>query len=560
MILDHLMSGEHTCDICIVGSGPVGMALALEFESLGSDVVVLESGRKRIAPELAELSSAVIVDPLRHAKMEIAVCRALGGTSWTWGGRCVAFDQVDFASRAHVPHSGWPIGKDDVEPWYARASEYLRCGDARFYSPPAHACDLGADVSADFLERWSTESQLVLAHQERIERSERIKLYLDSTVIDLDLGSNGRAVETVVVAGSDGTSRVKARNVILAAGGIETTRLLLAVQRLWTDHFGGAGGPLGRYYMGHISGKIASIVFDEPAAIADFDFELDAAHTYVRRRFMLSAAAQMEHGLLNTAFWPDNPPFHDPRHRSSVLSAVFLALSLPPIGRRLLPEAIRTAHVGPKPRRFGDHIANVIFGAPRGVWDILKILRDRFLSKPRKPGFLVRNSNGRYALHYHCEQEPSPDSRVVLTEEKDKFGLPRVAIDLRFTDDDVHSVIDSHQILDSALRANGVGRLEYWYPDEELPNRVLAQASDGFHQAGTTRMGQNPKDSVVDSNLKVHDVANLYVASSSVFPTSGQANSTYLATALAVRLANHLGKRAGGVAATIERTPEYAPC
>jgi hypothetical protein len=89
--------------------------------------------------------------------------------------------------------------------------------------------------------------------------------------------------------------------------------------------------------MGHISGKIANVGFDEPAAIADFKFDLDSTGTYVRRRFMLSAAAQQAHGLLNTAFWPDNPPFYDPRHHSGVLSAVFLALAVPPIGRRILP-------------------------------------------------------------------------------------------------------------------------------------------------------------------------------------------------------------------------------
>jgi choline dehydrogenase-like flavoprotein len=559
MILEHLPTREYTCDVCVVGSGPVGLALALEFARLCRDVVVLESGRLSVDPELAEASRATIIDPQRHAKMEIAVCRALGGTSWTWGGRCVAFDQVDFAARAHVPHSGWPIGEDDVKPWYARASEYLLCGDDRFYSPPRHLRGLGADVSVAFLERWSTESRLALVHRKRIERSERITLCLNSTVVDLDFSDGGRVVERVVVAAPDGKSTVKARDVILAAGGVETTRLLLSVQRRWADHFGGTGGPLGRYYMGHISGKIASIVFDEPAAIADLDFELDTTGTYVRRRFMLSAAAQQANGLLNAAFFPDNPPFHDPRHHSSVLSAVFLALALPPIGRRLVAEAIRIAHVGPGPHHFGAHIRNVLLGAPRGARDILNIVRGRFLTRPRKPSFLVRNCDGRYALHYHAEQEPNPDSRVVLIDETDRFGLPRVAIDLRFTAGDARSVIGSHQVLDSALRSNAIGRLEYWHPQEQLPSCVLAQASDGLHQVGTTRMGRDPKDSVVDADLKVHDVANLHVASSSVFPTAGQANSTHLATALAIRLAHHLNMKAAGVKTRTGSTKDHAP-
>jgi len=534
------------------------MALALEFERLGRDVVVLESGRNRVCPELAEASRAAIVDPRRHAPMEIAVCRALGGTSWTWGGRCVAFDDVDFGVRPRVPHSGWPIAHNDVKPWYARAAEYLLCGDDTFYSPPRYLHDLGDDVSVGFLERWATESRLALVHGKRIERSDRIKLCLNSTVVDLDLGADGSVVEGVVVAGPEGKSRVKAHAVVLAGGGVETTRLLLAVQRRWPGHFGGLGGPLGRYYMGHISGKIANIVLNEPAAIVDLDFELDTSGAYVRRRFMLSEEAQRTHGLLNTAFFPDNTPFHDPRHRSSVLSAVFLALAVPPVGRRLVSEAIRIAHVGPKPHRYGAHIANVLRGAPAGAMDLLKIVRGRFLASPRKPSFLVRSRDGRYALHYHAEQEPNPDSRVVLTDEADRFGLPRVAIDLRFTEGDARSVIGAHQVLDAALRANATGRLEYWYPAEQLRDRVLAQASDGLHQVGTTRMGLNAKDSVVDADLKVHDIANLHVTSSSVFPTTGQANPTFLATALAVRLANHLNTRAAAEIRT-ERTDAHAP-
>ncbi len=560
MILRNLTTSEHTYDACIVGSGPVGMALALEFEDLGWDVIVLESGGDTVDPNRAGDSRAAIVDERRHAQMEIAVCRALGGTSWTWGGRCVPFDDIDFEARPHVPHSDWPIRSCDVQPWYDKASKYLRCGNAKFNSVPSEASDLGVDVSVDTLERWSSEPRLALAHRERIERSDRITLSLNSTVIDLDLGDNGSVVEGVVVAGPNGNSRVKARNVILAAGGIETTRLLLAVHRRWANHFGGVGGPLGRYYMGHISGKLASIVFDRPAEIANFDFELDGTKTYVRRRFLLSAHAQLEHGLLNTAFWPDNPPFHDPRHRSSVLSAVFLALAFPPTGRKILSEAIRLAHVGPKPHHFGAHVTNVVVGAPRGARDILNIVRERFISKPRKPGFLLRNREGRYALHYHAEQEPNPDSRVVLTNDLDRFGLPRASIDLRFTDGDARSVVGSHEVLDSALRANSVGRLEYWHSNDQLPGHVLAQASDGFHQVGTTRMGQDRKSSVVDLNLKVHDVANLHVASSSVFPTTGQANSTFLVTALAVRLAHHLNVNAISAKPDSGRAHEYAQC
>jgi choline dehydrogenase-like flavoprotein len=258
---------------------------------------------------------------------------------------------------------------------------------------------------------------------------------------------------------------------------------------------------------------------------------------------MLTEAAQVQHKVLNTAFWPDNPPLYDPGHRSGVLSGVFLALAFPPMGRRLLPEAIRLAHTGPKPYKLGAHLRNAVLGAPRGAVDMYRILRDRFVKKPKKPGFLVANKGGKYALHYHAEQVPDAASRITLGNEVDGFGMPRAVIDLRFTQQDVDSVIESHKVLDEALRANGVGRLEYWYPAEKVRERVWEQAADGFHQVGTTRMGDDPATSVVDRELKVHGVENLYVASSSVFPTTGQANSTLLAVAFAERLAERLAGR-----------------
>src|SRR5258706_13641652 len=104
MILEHLPTSEHKCDLCIVGSGPVGMALALEFERLGRDVLVLESWRTEVYPELAEASRAILVSPPRHQPMETAVCRALGGTSRTWVGRCGAFYDLRFYARGQVPH------------------------------------------------------------------------------------------------------------------------------------------------------------------------------------------------------------------------------------------------------------------------------------------------------------------------------------------------------------------------------------------------------------------------------------------------------------------------
>jgi len=542
MRLDSFPAPEKIWDICIVGTGPVGMAMALELDKLGKEALLLESGGLEADPAMAEATRAEITDTERHAPMELAVCRALGGTSWTWGGRSVPYDDVDLAERPFVPESEWPVTHDEIRPWYKEATEYTLCGGDEFTKP--YERELTDGLTLDFVERWATESKLILIHRERILASKHIHLSLGSTVTGFQLTEDGSSIEAVEVATASGPKLVRARHVLLAMGGVETTRLLLNVQEKHPALFGGVDGPLGRYYMGHISGKIASIVFDTPASFRDLDFKLDTNRSWYRRRFMLTEEAQIENQVLNTAFWPDNPPFYNPDHKSGVLSSVFLALAFPPTGRKLLSEAIRLAHTGPKPYPIAAHLRNAILGAPQGAADIYRILRDRFIRKPKKPGFMVSNPGGRYALHYHAEQIPQAESRITLTNEADKFGLKRVAIDLRFAEQDIDSVIRSHELLDKALRANGIGRLEPWYDQEQTRRKVWAQAADGFHQVGSIRMGLDPKASVVNRDLQTHDLSNLYAVTSAVFPTSGQANSTLLAVAMGMRLVHQLAKDA----------------
>ena len=312
-------------------------------------------------------------------------------------------------------------------------------------------------------------------------------------------------------------------------------------------HLGAAaqrlGSALGRFYMGHASGKIADIVLAAPDTASAHDFFLDEG-VYARRRFTLAADVQQRERLLNIAFWLDNPPFHNAAHRSGILSLVWMALAIPPIGRQLLPEAIRAIHVGPAPHGWRDHLLNVVRSPLATLQNLTTIVRDRFLAKPRRPGFLIRSAEGRYALHFLAEQAPNGNSRVSLSDTRDALGLPFLAIDIRFSEADARSVVRAHEILDRSLRESGYGRLDYHVPAQERVASVLRQAKDGFHQIGTTRMGVSAEDSVVDADCRVHGIENLYVASSSVFVSSSHANPTFSAVALALRLAAHLSENA----------------
>jgi choline dehydrogenase-like flavoprotein len=165
----------------------------------------------------------------------------------------------------------------------------------------------------------------------------------------------------------------------------------------------------------------------------------------------------------------------------------------------------------------------------------------RFLARGRRvPGFFAYSRENLYPLQYHGEQLPNPASAVRLTRETDRLGRRKLAIDLRFSVPDTDGIVRAHEHWDRYFRALGAGRLEYLHDD--IHEAIEQRLGGGFHQAGTTRMSASPAGGVVDRNLAVHGVPNVYVASSSVFVTSGQANSTFMVVAFAVRLADHLAR------------------
>lgn len=523
--------------VCVVGAGPVGLAVALGCARRGLKVLLLEAGDEAAHAAPAGLWRGLEEDPSRHAGADVASCRALGGTSHWWGGRCVPLDAVDF-------DAAWPLGHDELSAWSAEAAQFLGIGAPHFETEaPDAATAADADLRFTDLERWTPERNIAQVHRDEIAASGALTVLLQASVFALTLNEAGDRVAALQVADAEGgTAPIAVERLVLACGGIETTRLLLDLCRRHPQHAALAALPIGRDYMGHLSGKIATLVLDDPARAVEHDFFLDGG-VYARRRLTLSIAALRRERLLNIAFWADNPPFHDAAHRSPLLSLVWLALAIPPLGRRLLSEGVRRAHLGPGPHRFGAHLRNVLASPWAAARDVLRVLRTRYLARPRKPGFLLLNRAGRYALHFHAEQSPSVASRITLADTADGHGLPHAHVQMRYQRGDAERVVRAHELLDAGLRRCGLGRLDYRDADrEDRIDAVLAMASDGFHQIGGARMGRDPTSSVADADAAVHGLPNLHVASSAVFCSSGQANPTFSAVALALRLADHLSR------------------
>jgi choline dehydrogenase-like flavoprotein len=534
------------CDVCVVGAGPVGLSLALEAAQSGRRVLLVDAGSVRSGKHDVDLGAAgratEIVDPARHAPLAQTTRRGIGGTSWLWGGRCVQFEPIDFEARDYVPDSEWPIDIHDVEKWHDAAAEHMDCGSAVFRSSRPDWDGLGGFEMSQ-LERWAQQPELAPRLGTRVLEHPLVSVLLESPLVDIDFADDG-SVTGLVVERAGARTRLTAGAYVLAMGGLEITRFLLGIQQRRPALFGGIDGPLGRYYMGHATGSVADIVFDDPSRAADLNFERDETGTYVRRRFTLTDEAQRRHRVLNTSFYLDNPPFYEYEHRNATLSLVFLGLVIPSVGRRIIAEGIRLRHIGRPPYHVRAHLLNVARKPWRAAADVLNVLRQRYLSPVRRPGFVLRNDGGRYAIHYHGEQIPNRESRVMMRTGAD--GGQRLEIDYRYVEQDIGSLLRCHELLDEQLRAAGIGRLEYLAPDEAGVRASLwEQATDGFHSIGTTRMSVDPEDGVVDRDCRVHGSDNLYLASSSVFRTAGEANPTFVAVCLAVRLAHHLADLAG---------------
>jgi choline dehydrogenase-like flavoprotein len=332
--------------------------------------------------------------------------------------------------------------------------------------------------------------------------------------------------------------RVEARHYVIACGGLETTRLLLASRAVMPHGIGNHSDQLGRFYMGHISGKIADVVFDTPSGETAYAYERDADGVYVRHRLSFSREALLRERLPNIVGWLVNPEIAKPEHGSGVLSFAYLSLSSPFFGKWFIAEGIRQAAIGKGPRVVWPHVRNMLRDFPATAAFVPTFAYRRFLVRRKAPGFFVRSAANRYPLQYHGEQVPQPESRVTLGAERDELGMPRLVIDLRYSPQDADGVVRAHELWDAHLRRHGCGRIEYH--DGDLRDSIEAQAADGYHQAGTTRMSHDPGDGVVDEHLRVHRIDNLHVASSSAFVTSGQANTTFMIVVFALRLVDRL--------------------
>jgi choline dehydrogenase-like flavoprotein len=508
-------------DICIIGAGAAGIAIAREFISSPYRVVVLESGGFRREQSVQQLYGASSIGEPYYQPLDACRSRYFGGSTNCWCGICRPLDPIDFEKRPWIPWSGWPVSYSELDPFFQRAhalcspAPYLYEASAwdaigldpgRFdpsmFEPMVWHCNSRAPLALSFGKRFRAE----------LQRARNIEVLLHANVTELLTGANGRAVKRAKFKAPDGSVRhARAKVFILALGGIENARLLLASTAVQHNGVGNDRDLVGRFFHEHLQSHCGILVAPYVGGDAAIYSRLHRFRsTSFQPGFGLSPAAQAAGRTPNASFSID--PLFDQESAVVALQKVRSDIR----HQRVSADTLK---------RFCRASMEVGEWGP-AVWT-------RFVRKDRPAG-----DPRRFMIYARSEQVPNPESRVILSSETDELGMPRAVLDWHTTPLDRTGIRLIASCAAKEFRRLGIGEFVQaeWVDGPDWPEYLLG----GPHHMGTTRMSDDPSTGVVDRNCQVHGVEGIYIAGSSVFPTGGHANPTLSILTLALRLADHL--------------------
>ncbi len=477
-------------DLAIIGGGPAGISLALALANTRLKIALLESGGMNFDANVQKMYSGA-ESGVRYTALDAGRLRFMGGSSNHWGGYCRPLDENDFAPRDWVPHSGWPITRKALEPYFQRAQSLCEAGPwiydkgGEMQQGPLLPLGKGGLYTSWFQFSKTRDSVLPTYFGHRYERdlkaAANVTPYIHANVTGLRLAANGQRIDHLDMASLAGNRfTVKPRMVVLAAGAMENVRLMLASNDVMAAGVGNQNDLVGRFFADHpIPRDVATlVVFGGPLAACYGSTVTLANGAVMRAAFSPTAGFLKAKNVAGSLTTVENPVELDDTGTAAVITTA-IALG-------------------------------------------------------------VDASNAKsYSLGCGMELAPDPDRRLSLTGERDALGLPRLKLDMRIADSDFALYRQTLAELGRQLLASKAGLLRLNHSRRE---QWLSAMDWGNHHLGTTRMSDNPKQGVVDADGLVHGVNNLYVAGSSVFPTYGSSNPTLNLIALTLRLGDHLKK------------------
>lgn len=507
-------SSRLRADVCVIGSGAAGLTIAAELAGDRRSVIVLEGGGVSIEPETQRLYRGY-VSALPHGGIHDGRFRAFGGTTTRWAGQALPLMGIDFDRRPWVKHSGWPLDRDELRPYYGRACRLL-------FIPPFTSLDSRGGVEQyapgfdeqlliPIVSRFSPRPNFADSHGVRVAESKNVRVVLHANVTELVTDPEASVVELVRARNLAGREiAVEATTFVLCAGGIETARLLLVSDWYAPGGLGNTRDLVGRFFQDH-PGVVVGRIEGTRRVLRNTFRQRRTRGVRYQPLFRLSEDLQRREALLNAG------------------GAV-----LYPVGDVL--RSAKLAFRGLRERRIDAETRTALWRVTRRPVPVLAAAGRHFLL--RQPAI---GTSGDPILTVGGEQAPNRGSRVRLAHDRDPLGTRRLVLEWRLTSAEVRTWTRAAEVAAAELERCELGHVRM--DNFRLPAKPEALSSvviDAGHHIGTTRMALDPSSGVVDRDCRVFGIANLYVASSSVFPTSGFSNPTLTIIALALRIADRL--------------------
>lgn len=577
-------------DVCVVGAGAAGITIARELAGGKLDVCLLESGGLEADADSQALYDGQ-VSGLPYTPLRAARVRYFGGTTNHWSGWCRPLDPIDFEKRAWVPHSGWPFGVEELRPYYDRAQDVFglrRVGFdvASLVADAGLVLGLNRSVIDTAFFRFTAPARFGVMHRDELAAADNVNVYLHANATQIRPAAGSSAIEAVEAACLDGKRfEVAARFFVIATGGIENARLLLASNAVRPDGLGNDNGLVGRFFMDHPGITAGFALFSDPRQRLEL---------YTGESRQVSLVAKIDGGNMEQFISPDDKQRVIDWVSRGATEQEYDEVIAPILERqcvtchnpqgiafqRTLQSYAEVMRVVPPP---GYEAAQVADAQSRGqgqgglqlseeAQTKLELLNYcALLEEARGWSELVDDDSllgevGNIAANFLTltgavyrrmfdgdsrrklmrivniiEPSPNPDSRVTLQRERDALGMQRVALDWRMRESDKRTIARAQELFAAELGRSGLGRALRIFAEDEDGWPGLTH---GWHHMGTTRMHDSPAEGVVDADCRVHGIPNLYVAGSSVFPTYGVSQPTLTIVALALRLAGHLDRLA----------------
>jgi choline dehydrogenase-like flavoprotein len=526
-----------SADICVIGAGMAGLYVARQLTSYGLRTVLVESGSARSRQPSNDLNE--ISDEHGHYQWPVTGrARGLGGSSSVWGGKMVPLSASDMAERPHIDAPQWPLSREALLEGLSEIEALFRLDGGSYEEGAPPHFRTGVELprgDTDFVVRWAKWTRFRRGNVWRILKDQLAnhrlaEIWVDATVSDFAIDRwSGRLTSVRCRDDAGRTIDVQAKHFVLAAGAIESTRLLLMLDRRGDNRIFASCNALGRYFQDHLDAYVGRLTVRDPN---QFDRLLAPRYRRMQRRsphIELTETAQVKDGVASAFV-----------HMTADLSQNATLGAVKRLTKRielndyqgLLGELQRSRLA---PGSLGRLVARRLY--------------HHTLFMPGDVGFNLRVC---------IEQAPRSDNRIQLADAEDRLGMPKVDLRWRPGDIDERTFRSTVARLSAYWHRQGLDRIcaIEWLACTRPDASITEASQDYAHPSGTARMGTDPHDSVVDRDLHTHHVGNLSVVSAACFPSSGSANPTLTIMLLAWRAARAIAERMSRFKAELHTYPD----